>query len=76
MQTYSTMCSFPRCKRKTFVAGYCYVCQSKYCKQHRLPEKHNCSGLNQYKEQLRSQHRATLKDHQCINSKIDDFYSQ
>ena len=69
----SNMCTFIGCERKTFIAGYCNVCDSKFCKLHRLPEKHKCSTLNQYKQQLRSKNEDVLKKQRCVVPKIVDF---
>lgn len=71
MKTYLTMCTFQGCKRKVFIAGYCNVCESKYCKLHRLPEKHECSTFDEYKERLRSKHKEALKKQQHIKSKLN-----
>lgn len=64
------MCSFPGCKRKIYVAGFCNICQQSYCRKHRLPEQHECCALGQYKTKLRKEHKSMLESQQCSNSKF------
>ena len=41
-------CSF--CGKRTFLPYRCSYCGRLFCSEHRLPPKHNCSGLNVWKD--------------------------
>lgn len=64
------MCSFDGCNRRNFIAGHCKVCESKFCKMHRMPEKHHCSKLNEYNKSLRIENISHLQTQRCIKSKV------
>lgn len=46
-------CSYGLCKKNSFVGFYCNLCQKNLCMRHRLPEIHNCSGLEKRKIEMR-----------------------
>lgn len=64
------MCDFKGCKRKAFIAGCCNVCELKFCKIHRFPEKHNCQEFENYKETLRKEQNSILEENRCVTNQI------
>ncbi len=64
------MCSLEGCSRKMFVAGYCSICKDKFCKMHRLPEKHNCATLSQHILQLQEKLQQSNEKNRCCSEKI------
>lgn len=66
----SNICQFNDCKCKLFIAGVCNICNYKYCKKHRLPEKHECKILEKHKNKLRIENQELLEIQKCIKPKI------
>ncbi len=46
-----------QCKTRTSMPFTCKFCEQSFCSAHRLPENHDCNGLEQYKEQSHEQGR-------------------
>ena len=61
----------PVCKKQTAVIiGHCKYCSLQFCLLHRLPETHNCSGIEVCRKELRDRNTAQLLASKCIASKI------
>ncbi len=45
------------CGEKEFMPYECKFCGQKFCAEHRLPENHNCVGLEQHKEKMKQEGR-------------------
>ena len=43
----SKKCNQKDCKEKiSYIIGLCKWCNKEHCSNHRIPEQHNCIGLN------------------------------
>lgn len=45
------------CGVEEYMPYLCKFCKGRYCAAHRLPENHNCQGLDAYKDKLRAEGR-------------------
>ena len=60
-------CAFENCVKKLKLTDFACKCKNKFCKIHRLPEKHNC--VYDYKENNNKQKK--IEAMKCISNKID-----
>ncbi|MHB8604873.1 MAG: rhomboid family intramembrane serine protease [Thermoplasmatota archaeon] len=45
------------CGRDEYMPFVCKFCKGRFCAAHRLPENHNCQGLGEWREKVRSEGR-------------------
>ena len=56
-------CNFSDCKKKAaMLIGDCKYCSSKYCACHRLPEDHQCSGMENCRQAHFDKNQTTLME--------------
>jgi len=66
-----TKCSHDGCNgRPVKIVGFCKYCESDYCATHRLPESHNCTGLESCRTQAFEKNKAKLEREKCVGSKV------
>eukprot|EP00727_Mastigamoeba_balamuthi_P011675 m51a1_g713 hypothetical protein (1036) ;mRNA; r:417436-421771 len=67
----SRKCACPDCNRKPApIVGDCRYCLSKYCADHRLPEKHACTGLDVCKREHFDRNMDKLLQEKCVSSRV------
>jgi len=63
--------STEQCAKKTvLVVGDCKFCQKHFCAKHRLPEIHQCSGLDTCRKASYEKNAAKLMEEKCVASKV------
>jgi predicted nucleic acid binding AN1-type Zn finger protein len=64
-------CLYESCKCKgVMITGDCNYCKSNYCNKHRLPETHECSGLQKCKDVHFERNKATLLSNKLTPVKV------
>ena len=63
----SNRCCFNGCKKKLKLTDMECRCKKLYCSKHRLPHIHNCSNLNNRKEELKNK----IMEGKCVNEKVE-----
>ena len=59
------------CKaKKSLSVGHCKWCKLDFCSSHRLPEVHNCTGMNDCKKAANDNNTKKLKQHACCSNKV------
>ena len=62
----------PVCNKKTvLLVGDCSYCKYSYCSQHRLPESHDCSHINECKESQYKKNSDLLLSQKCVGDKVN-----
>ncbi|KAF2717845.1 hypothetical protein K431DRAFT_232244 [Polychaeton citri CBS 116435] len=60
-------CNFKECKdRAQPIVGDCGFCAGHFCGRHRMLESHNCSGLEDCKEEEKARNRAKLENEKTV----------
>lgn len=73
------------CGKETSMPYKCKFCGNYYCSEHRLPENHNCSGLDRYQEKRKEEKKEEItyepfikgkdvKSSKDLNSSIDQGF--
>ncbi|KAI9096212.1 hypothetical protein DFS34DRAFT_570606, partial [Phlyctochytrium arcticum] len=62
----SLSCGAPAVK----IVGDCRWCQSKFCAKHRLPEAHQCPGMEGCKKYAVGHLEKRLLGEKCVGSKV------
>ena len=61
------------CKHKAAVIiGHCKYCDLDFCVAHRIPETHNCSGIELCQKECKARNTAQLLASKCVASKFGD----
>ena len=60
-------CHFKDCKEKAQpIVGECGFCNERYCGKHRLLESHECSGLEDCKDEARERNKERLEGERTV----------
>lgn len=67
-------CGISNCKGKVAgLVGHCGLCSVSHCQKHRMPEAHDCTGLEKEKEESRKrQGEKTMKEATKGDAKMVD----
>ena len=57
-------------KKQSMSIGLCKWCQKTFCINHRLPESHNCIGLQNCKKQAFEINKKKIGNEKCYSGKV------
>tara|TARA_B100001057_G_C22006532_1_gene628125 strand:+ start:194 stop:448 length:255 start_codon:yes stop_codon:yes gene_type:complete len=64
-------CGFRDCNKKcALLIGDCRYCNFKFCEMHRLPEVHNCSNIEDCRQQHFMKNQNKLMTEKCVAPKV------
>lgn len=64
-------CGFEGCKNKILsISINCNKCKLFFCSNHRLPEDHLCTHLQEIKDEAHANLSNTLQQQKCVAAKI------
>ena len=63
-------CFYKDCRKSVSMIGNCKYCTSMYCLKHRLPESHECAGLDKLKQACFETAVKEIKSNRCVRDKI------
>jgi len=67
----ASKCAFKDCnQRPALIIGDCKYCNLKYCGTHRLTESHQCSNMQNCREQSFARNKAKLEGEKCVAAKV------
>lgn len=68
------MCDFLGCNgKKLKLIGKCSYCSLIFCKSHRLPEEHACTGIQECKDRHKELLSKKLLNEKTVGKKIDNI---
>ena len=68
------MCDFLACSgKKLKLIGKCSYCSLIFCKNHRLPETHECIGIQECKDRHKEILSKKLLNEKTVGKKIEDI---
>jgi len=64
-------CNVDGCKgRPLLIVGDCKFCKKNFCGEHRLPETHSCTGLEDCRKQSFDKNKNKLANEKCVGQKV------